>query len=423
MLNSLIPSVTALSVAAVGSLAFGVAGPVSAAPGADAANAPSGRLTNFGFDAAAYGSRTSGNPNADSDATAASYLPCTRYVPRSRENFVATAGDGDGVSLDAVSTRNHTLAKDGAVSSISTVKIDSGSLANGQIEFTNLRGRVRSFHDAGGYHVAAVSSLGSLSIGGLPVVLGTDGQELEIPVPGAGTLFLNRTRANANGRRAVGTVNVMRFEANNGTIEQVGRAGSRLDGNVDSGVFGGGAWGSDGRVGDLAAIGRDAFLPIPCAGTFGKIHESSTAEGTLPGAVVGVRRSFVYGVQKANDVAKGYTRSVVARGNFGDGVLKFRSIKARANVLRQGDGDVISSPRGTGVGKILVNGQQVAIPPAGEPQHVGGLGSYTVQVVKRTPIGIEVTGVVVRLENSTPKDRTDDTVVNLARAVLRIKKG
>ncbi len=61
--------------------------------------APQGTLTDFGFDAQSYGSQTTGNENADSGATALSNIPCTRYVPRSNENFVEQAGDGDGVAL------------------------------------------------------------------------------------------------------------------------------------------------------------------------------------------------------------------------------------------------------------------------------------------------------------------------------------
>ena len=408
-------------------LALGAATSVSAAapPGASSLATGStdrGTLTNFGFDAFSYGSRTTGNENAQSDATAPSFLPCTRRVPSTRENFLVTAGDGDGVELSGVTTRNYTDRANSAVSVFSTVRIDSGSLAGGQIQFENLRGVARSYHNASGFHATTVSRVGSLSIGGVPAPVPSDGEQLEIPIPGTGTLFLNYAGTRANMTSATATVNVIRFEAENGTIEKVGKATSRIDGEVEGGVFGGAAWASDARVADLAAAGRAALQPIPCAGTNGRIIESSNAAGTVPDVgVLGVRRSFVHGVQNAGS-AEGYTRSVVDTASFGGGVLELRNIKARANVARQSDGDVISNAKGTGVGTILVNGEEVPMPPAGEPQEVPGLGSFAVRTVIKTATGIDVTGIIVRLENGTP-DVSDDTVVNLARATLQIRRG
>ncbi|CAA9321966.1 MAG: Multimodular transpeptidase-transglycosylase [uncultured Nocardioidaceae bacterium] len=419
-------AVTAIAaVAAAGFLPVGAVESASAvvSPAALSSATARGTLTDFGFDAHSYGSRTTGNDTAQSGATAASHFPCTRYVPRTTENFLATAGDGDGVALSGVRTRNYSHRADGAVSIFSTVRIDSGSMAGGQIAFENLRGVGRSYHRASGFHALTVSRIGTLTIGGVPVPLPNDGEEREILIPGSGTLYLNYARTSESRFHAGATVNVLRFVANDGTVERVGKATSRIDGQVEGGVFRGSAWASDARTGGLAALGRAAVRPIPCAGTRGKILESGNANATVTEVgVFGARRSFAYGIQRDKS-ATGYTRSEVDNASFGAGVLEFRNIKGRANVTRQADGDLLRNAKGTGVGTIRVNGQQVPTPPAGEAQDVAGLGSYTVRVVNKTRTGIDVTGIIVRIENGTPADRSDDTVVNLARATLGIKRG
>ncbi len=231
--------------------------------------APQGTLTDFGFDAQSYGSQTTGNENADSGATALSNIPCTRYVPRSNENFVEQAGDGDGVALSNVRTVNFTAVNGDQTAVTSRVNSSDGTLGGGQIAFSNLTGKVKSYHDASGFHVDTTSTLGTLTVDGVPVPLPIGDQEMEVPVPGSGTLFVNHQVGKANQISAVGGVNVLRFVRDDGTVEKVGRAFSRIDGNIEGGLFQGSAWGSDARTGDVAALGRGALQPMPCPGTRG----------------------------------------------------------------------------------------------------------------------------------------------------------
>ena len=416
-----------LAAAACGALAMtlvAVPGTTAAAREKERAGQPgggAGTLTDFGFDAASYGSQTTGNPAAVSGPTALSHIPCTRYVPRSQDNVVAEAGDGDGVALQAVTTRNHTAQSAGTTEAVSRVHIAAGTLAGGQVEFSDLTGRVRSFHDTAGYHVQTVSRLGSLTVGGVPVVLPDDGTEMEVPVPGLGTLVLNHTVRHETAISSTGAVNVLRFNGSDGTTERVGRAYSRIDGEIEGGLFAGAAWGSDGRVDDTATLGRAALRPMPCPGTRGKVLRNSTGEATFDFGHVGARRSAVSGVQGTDGSASGYARSKVTAAGFGDGQLRLRNITAIADVTRRGD-DVVSSARGTGVGRIIVSGEEIQ-PPFGESQQVPGLGSFTVRSVHRTANGLDVTAVSVRLHNGTPADTTDDTVVNLGRAKLAIRRG
>lgn len=92
-------------------------------------------------------------------------------------------------------------------------------------------------------------------------------------------------------------------------------------------------------------------------------------------------------------------------------------------MLRQRDGDIFRNAKTTGVGTILVSGQEVQSPPPGEPQDVAGVGTFTVKTVNRDARGIEVTAVTVVLENGTPGDTSDDTVVHLGNANLKIRRG
>jgi len=400
-----------------GAAVMPVSGPVS-----DPVGGPiSHRVTDFGFDAQSYGSKTTGNDSADSGATALSVLPCTRTVPRSTENFLAEGGDGAGASVSNVRTRNVTSAGDAKVAATSHVRVESGSLASGAVTFTNLTGRVQSFHDGTGYHVTTTSSLGSLSVNGVPVAVPLDGEETTVPVPGAGTLTVNRQVDLANRLGAEGAVNVLRFDRDDGTVQRIGRAFARIDGEIEGGLFHGAAWGSDARTGQITQQGRAALQPMPCPGTRGRVLQTRTAQANTSFGFIGGRNSAVKGEQ-GNGSATGFARSVIDRAGFSGGALQFRNIVAVANVTRQRDGDVLRNAKGTGIGRILVNGREVPFPPAGEPQDVAGVGTFTVRTVDTNRNGIDVTAVVVRLANATPGDASDDTVVNLGRAKLAITR-
>ncbi|MBA2507330.1 MAG: hypothetical protein H0V32_01100 [Nocardioidaceae bacterium] len=400
---------------------------VSALP---AQAAPAERVTNFSFDAQSYGSKTKNNPNADSGATALSFLGCTRVVPRSRENFTAATGDGDGVQLNNVSTRNFTQEAGSQVSVVSTVQIEDGTLAGGAVAFSNAQGKVFSANNRDGYVSRTSSSIGTLTIGGVPIDLPTDGQEQSFPVVATdggstGTLTVNYQVKRSNQRAALGGVNVLRYQedGSGGTIEKVGRAFSRIDGNVEGGIFGGQAFGTKSRTGTIAQTGQSAKQPMPCPGTNGEVLETRQGRATADFGVVGEQISSAFGEQNGRNSADGFTLSRIDRVGFSGGTLVFRNIVARARVVRQADGDVNRTAKETGVGSILVNGEEQPTPAAGEEQQVAGVGSYRVKVVNKSRIGLDVTAVVVTLNNGTPADTSDDTVAELGNARLEIKRG
>ncbi|MBA2446033.1 MAG: hypothetical protein H0V49_11985, partial [Nocardioidaceae bacterium] len=333
-----------------------------------------GILTDFGYDATAYGSKSDDNTTADSDATAVSHLPCTRYVPRDRDNHVANSDQG-GVTLRNVDTHNFTRQRNGVTSATSVATAEGGKMAGGAVRFTDLRASNRSLHERGeGFRVEQVSSIGSLEVSGVNVPIPSNGRTFTVPVPGRGDLVVNERKRKVTKRSAVGTVNVLKFVGTDGTVQRTAHAQSRIDGNVEGGVFQGGAVGSRAVVADTATSKKGAAQPIPCPGTFGKVLESSTGEANPTFGVLGARRSFAYGVQRDNRSAEGYTRSIVESASFG--ALTLRNIRGRANVTRQADGDVKRNARGTGVGSITVAGQEQDKPPAGEAQRFPG-GEYT----------------------------------------------
>lgn len=375
-----------------------------------------GTVTDFSFSHVAYGSKTTGNPNANSGPTALSVIGCTRVVPRDNENFMTTTGDGDGTELDNVRSRGFTRKVGGRVSVTSMNTIERGSLLSGAIQFTNLKAVAKTLHDSAGFSTKTVSTLGSLDINGTSVPVPNAGRQ-DIPVPGLGTLTFNMVRTAERARSATAAVNVIRFKGDDGTIVRVGKAYSHIDRDVTGGIFGGAAWGSEARVGDVAAAGRSALRPIPCAGTNGKVLTNETVESTLDFGFIGVRRSFAYGVQ-LDRKATGYTRSHIDKANFGAGMLVFRNIEAKANVTRQADGDVVRNAKGTDIGSIKVNGMEMAPPTPGEPVRVPGLGTFTFRSVKKSPIGIDVTALTVELFNGSAAN----TVVELGRAKLKIRK-
>ena len=394
---------------------------LASVPSAMASAAVSGdTLTDFGFDATAYGSKADGASGTQSDATAVSHLPCTRYVPRERSNHVANADQG-GVQTSNVDTRNFTRQNNGLTSATSIATVQGGSLAGGAVTFTDLRARNVSLHERGqGFSVRQFSSVGSLEVAGAAVPIPDDGSTQMVPVPGQGTLVINDKSSRVSRRGAAGTVNALKFVGDDGRVQRTAHAASNIDGALESGLFHGGAWANQAVVAETATTKRGAYQPIPCTGTFGEVLESSTGESEESFGTLGARRSYAYGVKGADGSARGYTRSVVDTARFG--VLELRNIRGRANVTRGAGGMIFRNAKGTGVGEILIAGEAQEQPPAGEAQPFPG-GEYTIRVVKEIPSGIEAKGAVVRAFNGTPNNRTDDTVVNLAVATLRITNG
>ncbi|MDQ3416667.1 MAG: hypothetical protein M3474_06160 [Actinomycetota bacterium] len=329
------------------------------------------------------------------------------------------------MQLNAVRTRNFTREKERQVSVISTARIDDGKLAGGAVRFSNAKAKVVSSHNRKGFVSRTASTIGRLRVNGLPVVL--DGTEQKVPVVATdgsiGTLTINYQVKRSNRRSALGGVNVLRYQEDGprGTIEKVGRAFSRIDGNVEGGIFGGQAYGTKSRIGTIAQTGKSAKQPMPCPGTNGEVLKTREVRVRAFGAVVGEQYSAAKGVQR-NNSAGGYTLSRIVRVGFGGGTLVLKNIIARAKVVRQADGDVLRSAKGTGVGTILVNGEEQDTPAAGQQQNVAGLGSYRVKVVNKSRIGLNVTAVVVTLNNGTPADTSDDTVVQLGNAKLKIRR-
>ena len=380
-----------------------------------------GTLTEFAFGAMAYGSRSEGLEGANTDPTAVSYLPCTRFVPRERSNHVA-ATDEAGVTSQQVDTRNFTHQQGGATTATSIATIENGTLAGGVVQFTDLRARNVSSHVEGqGFQLKQISRVGSLTVAGTPVPIPDDGETFTVPVPGRGTLTVHDKIPAVDGGGAFGIVNSLKFKGDDGSVQTVAHAQSRIENGVEGGLFRGAAWASQATVADTASSKRGAYRPIPCSGTDGQVLTNATGEATEQGdAFIGARRSFAYGLQRANGSATGYTRSVVDTASFG--ALELRNIRGNANVTRRADDTVVRDAEGTGVGAILINGQQQPQPVAGSSQPFPG-GEYTVRVVKRSPTGIDATGAVVRVFNGTPGDRSDDTVFVLAHAELEITEG
>lgn len=405
------------SIAVLAPAAF-VAGLVVSTPAVAAA--PSGTRTNFGFDATAYGSKADGASGTESDPTAVSHLPCTRFVPRERSNHLAEADQG-GVQTSQVDTRNFTRQANGVTSATSTATVQGGSLAGGVVTFTDLRARNVSLHKKGaGFRVRQFSSVGSLQVAGAPVPVPDDGSTQSVPVPGQGTLVINDKARRVSRSGAAGTVNALKFVGDDGRVQRTAHAASNIDGRLEDGLFRGGAWANQATVAETATTKKGALQPIPCTGTFGEVLETSSGESEETFGTLGARRSYSYGVKRADGSAEGYTRSVVDTANFG--ALELRNIRGRANVARSARGAIARNAKGTGVGEILINGQAQEKPPAGQAQPFPG-GEYTIRVVERIRNGISAKGAVVRLFNATPNNRTDDTVVDLANATLAIFKG
>jgi hypothetical protein len=395
-------------------------------------------VTDFGFQATAYGTLVEGGDlTATSGKSAFSIISCTRKAGISASNHIAEANLGGTVQVGSVTSSNRTW-KDttgdhvSSTNNIASVTIGNPDAQDGALEVNSLRTNAHAWHDDRGYHARTkttgflVATAGTTpiqtNIKELPTVQ-LPGQKFEIPLPKSGEFvyvpgvvrltsdWTNNVETSSFGHASVNGLRVDLDASDSMVI--VGRAWARVNGNVQAGVMGGRAFGSELSLLDgTVTSGQSAVKYVPCEGTDGVWKSTSTVGASIPGtASIGATKSEVFGNQLTPRTAVVKTRSTVAETVLGDGQFTLRAITAQANISKSRSGALTKTSTGTSPGTITANGETTALPTDGT-YSLGALGRIETGNVTRNKHGIRVTSVKVTLLNGTDAD----TVLRLGNA-------
>ncbi|HEV8055727.1 MAG TPA: choice-of-anchor P family protein [Nocardioidaceae bacterium] len=381
-------------------------------------------LTNFALGATGYSTQVSGGDlDVASGPTGFSYVACTRFANKHRENNTLQTNIPDDsnplVQVGATTTRTFTDKKGGEVSANSVNRVTKATIGGADgLVLEGIKTRAKAFHNGGGYGKEGVVTFTSVTLAGVPVSVAA--QREVIVVPGVATVKLATNSGKVTDRSAQAQVTAVRIELNaSGSTVLIGRATARIDGGAVSGIMSGAVWGSQLRgLGGIANSGRTALQPLPCVGTDGQFLRRNVA-GVGIGDItdLGAVESSVRGDQDSSGAyAQGI--STIARAGFLERDLVIKGIEARGYVKRRSDGSYVRNAKGTSTLSITFQGNPVVIAP-GETVQVGNFAKVTTRVVDLIPNGIRVTAVQVQLLSGSGAGSTLD----LGNVQLRVRRG
>ncbi len=414
---------------------------------AQAAAAPKSKITPYAFSATGFGTIVNASDvRLRSARTAYSLIGCTKRSGLNNTNNIAAADLNGQVRVGAVTTAQTTgITAAGTTYVRSTTTIASINLGSDEagIQIRGLRGVSTAYAGKSGKLNAnstfTFTDLGPIGGQELPEPLNHPAdiilQELAksgpITIPGFGVIKLGQV-AKAVGRDIARSGSIgLEFrmfgaDQTSGTADDsnvlIGRSYARITRSATYGVFSGGSWGLDASLLDGSVVlGRNAFIPLQCEGTRGRVRTDAVAGLNLGGAdqliVSGVREQ-VYGLQDARKRGgRGWSRSTIAAVDLGGGQLKISAIDAYARVFRSSSNRLYRAHVQT-IGSMTVNGEEHAIPDPGQAIEIPGLARIEVPKPVITKYGIDVTGLRITLLGGSAAN----TVVNLANTSVAVRR-
>jgi len=410
--------------------------------GAGAASAVT--VTKYGFSAQGYASYV--NAGAVSSARSAySLIGCTKAVPRTTSNSVATVNPSEALDVGAGTTRQTTRLTAAGTSIVqSTTKLADvrlGSAGLG-VEITGIEAISRAYGTKGGklnaYSTFTFDSIQPVGFPELPPPL--DGpinavlEELAtgapVEIPGVGVIKMGRVAKAVNNTRAQsGSIGLQvllygpdqRAAGGDDFNVLIGRSFARIDKRPTQGVFSGSAWGIEGKaLGGAASIGRNPNTPMSCHGTGGRVVTRVLAGLDLPAQntlEVGALKNRVYGIQNTPRGGNtGWTESSVASVRLG-GQLEITGIMSRAKVIQSVTGRRYPTSVQR-IGSITAGGTTYEAPDPGQSIQIPGVARIAVPRPVRNPYGIKVTAVRITLLGGSAAG----TELNLATSNINVRR-
>ena len=388
---------------------------------ADATTTPV--ATKFAYGASGFGTQVKGGQlPAGSGMTAFRPLGCTNLAGLSKENHEAASPLAGLGSASVIATRVWTTKVGNVYSSygrntIANVTLGDASL--GTLAIKGVTSQSRAFHNATGYHATTATTVTSISFApaGMPaqaLPVPTPGQSVDLP--GLGTLYGGSSNKYERTTGAVAKANALKvYLTATGSTVTIGHSEASISGGITVGLFHGSSYATTAKaLASNLTSGQTPLTVMPCEGTNGVIRTKKLASVNLGGqAVVGAVTSSEMGKQKVG-VAYGWEKATVAKVTLGGGQVVITGIVGKANVTRNGS-LVKSNVTGTTVGKVLVNGEEMAFPDTGILE-IPGVAKLQRAVVTKSRTGISVVALRVSLLDGT------GAVIDLGTAKLTIKR-
>ena len=443
------------AVATVTVCAAGLAGALASTPAADAARhtdrhakRAAGTLvkTDLGYKATVYGTKLLlDGVEVRNAKTAFAQQRCTRYA--GREVTKGTEISNLGIPLVAgglTTSYTRTYRRDGVhgVRGISTIgDLELGGEFQGQqtptLQLSGLTSVADAFQKADGSfgHEEAFGFEG-LSIGNLPEEIPQELQDLldlisagssdlvdqvidllgsvtgnRIEIPGLGTIGLAGVKSGrATAHSAASQTYALRLTVTatgHPTEITLGRARTAIYEPVPAGVFQSRAMGLTLLGGnDLVNLGGLEEQALPCSGSNGTVQKHGIADVSVLGGLVTMTdvQYALMGDQSANGAAHGFVSTTIGSLNVPSIGLVIDGVTSKVKVRKPADTTRVKRAVLTGISKITLNGEDVAVPTrAGQVVDLGDGNFLTYRVISRnTWTGVESRAMVLTLPNLIP---------------------
>lgn len=407
-----------------------------------AATAAGTFTSSYTFAAGSYGTQVDAQQvGLRSGPTSASGVGCTKQVPASSGNYVASVQVNPQIQADGVKTSNYTFSNDGGnVGARSQSTIAGVALGNDQLglSITGIHGLSTTYATGTGalkagstFTFSSIKPTGSQA-GSLPNPLldllnGPVNDVIDqlrnnqpIEVPGLGVIRLgdSTTRITSLAAEAdqVGLEITLygvdgAVGGGDDSVATLGSTSSRTSKASPDGILSGTAYGIIANAADgTLKLGPQIRATLPCEGTGGQVRTSSVAQfdqAALNNLSLGGVQDRVYGAQDSGGVT-GWTESRIASLDLGSD-LHIDAITAQAMVTRTATG-AIQRHVIHRIGNITANGQSYTAPAPGQALVIPGVARIEVPRAINTATGVKVTGLRITLLSGSALN----TVLNLA---------
>jgi len=383
-----------------------------------------GRSTPFAFKATGFGTRlVGGEVPVGSSSTGFRVLSCTTRAGKDRTNDVATATIPGLGQASGVRTHVWTSDRGGVVASHSTHSVAHVALASsglGSLTLDAVKATATASHRASGFHATSRTLLGGITFtptAGPAQSFPAPTPDRPVTIPGVATISLGKNSTHHTSHGATASATALRVDViPTHTTVLVARAHAELYDGMTGGIFSGRSAATHVITagGGIVSSGPNPLTAMPCQGTFGRTREKALALVDLGGQLLVKGATSRERSNQHGGHAHGYERGGVALLNLGRGQLVVHAVVGAAHVSRTPRG-LVTSARGTHVGRITASGRRLTFPPTGVLE-VPGVARLERRVVTRTHDGIQVVGLRLTLLDGS------GAVVDLAEARMHIDR-
>jgi hypothetical protein len=155
---------------------------------------------------------------------------------------------------------------------------------------------------------------------------------------------------------------------------------------------------------DLLRLGGLQEQSIPCHGTDGKVEHHRIADVSVLGGLVNLTGIdyALKGDQKANGSARAFVSSTIGSLQVPSLGLVIDGITSKVDLRKAPDTTKVDRTIRTGLAKITLNGEEIALPKPGQQVDLGDGNILEYRIVKQNRVGAEVKAFRLTLPGLIP---------------------